>query len=121
MTENELVERLRAGLSDAGRVREVKMFGGLGFMLNGHLIAGASRRGLLIRVGQDGEREALALPAAHRLEMRGREMPGYIRIELPALSAKAVATCLRVAVPHVQGLPAKRTAKKKTPKKKTKR
>jgi TfoX/Sxy family transcriptional regulator of competence genes len=40
------------------------MFGGLGFMLNGSLIAGASRRGLLVRVGKDRQAEALGRPGA---------------------------------------------------------
>jgi len=39
------------------------MFGGIGFMLNGNLVAGASPRGLLVRVGKDRQAEALAWPA----------------------------------------------------------
>jgi TfoX/Sxy family transcriptional regulator of competence genes len=51
--EQELATHVRAALAGAGTLREVKMFGGIGFMLNGNLIAGASRRGLLVRVGKE--------------------------------------------------------------------
>ena len=48
-----LAERIRAVLAGTGSVREVRMFGGLCFMLNGNMVAGASKRGLLVRVGKD--------------------------------------------------------------------
>ena len=62
VNEQDLLARVRAALMGAGTVREVKMFGGIGFMLNGNLIGGASNRGLLVRVGHTRQREALALP-----------------------------------------------------------
>jgi len=60
----DLATSVRAALVGAGAVREVKMFGGIGFMLNGNLIAGASRRGLLLRVGEDRQAEAFGRPRA---------------------------------------------------------
>ncbi len=72
MNDQELAASVRAALLGAGTIREVKMFGGIGFMLNGNLIAGASKRGLLLRVGKDRLREALALPGARPMEMKGR-------------------------------------------------
>ena len=58
-------------------VAEVKMFGGIGFMLNGNLLVGASKRGLLVRVGKDRQSQALAKPGTRQMEMRGRLMDGY--------------------------------------------
>jgi hypothetical protein len=40
-----------ATLAGTGDICEVTMFGGIGFMLNGNMVAAASRRGLLLRVG----------------------------------------------------------------------
>jgi len=37
------------------------MFGGIGFMLNGNLVAAASKRGLLVRVGRSAK--VLRLPS----------------------------------------------------------
>lgn len=107
MDEQELAASVRAGLSGAGTIREVKMFGGIGFMLNGNLIAGASRRGLLLRVGKDRMREALALPGARPMEMKGRTMEGYVYVDHPALHDRAVQACIRLALPHVLSLPPK--------------
>jgi len=55
---------------------EVKMFGGVGFKLNGNLVAAATRRGLLLRIGKDHQAEALLQPGARPMIMRGWTMEG---------------------------------------------
>jgi len=87
----------RAALSGAGAIREVKMFGGIGFMLNGNLLAGASSRGLLLRAGKDRMREALALPGARPMEMKGRTMQGYIYVDHPALQLSDTTLNIRMS------------------------
>ena len=61
-----------AVLAGTGSVREVRMFGGLCFMLNGNMVAGASKRGLLVRVGKHriGSRPIRGLCAAPPCEKR---------------------------------------------------
>lgn len=110
-----LVANVRAALNGAGAVREVRMFGGIGFMLNGNLVAAASRRGLLARVGKDRQTEALARTGARPMMMRGRPMEGYVYVDPPALNKQAVENWLRMAVAYVQTLPPKpeRKAKQK--------
>jgi hypothetical protein len=83
------------------------MFGGIGFMLNGNLVAAASRRGLLLRVGKDRQDEALTKSDARPMVMRGRTMEGYVYVDPPALNKQAVQKGLRLAVAHVQTLPPK--------------
>ena len=58
--EEKLAGDVRAHLLSKGVISEVKMFGGLGFMLNGNLVAAVSKRGLLLRVGKDRQNHALA-------------------------------------------------------------
>ena len=116
MTEQELAASVRAALEGAGTVREIRMFGGIGFMLNGNLIAGASKRGLLLRVGKDREGEALARPGVRTMEMRGRRMAGYIYIDLPALNNRAVFNWVQLAIPYVVTLPPKIAIAKRPPK-----
>lgn len=111
-----LAESVRSVLADAGAVREVKMFGGIGFLLNGNLLAGASRRGLLVRVGKDQQRAALKRPGARPMVMRDRVMEGYIYVDATALTAGAVPTWIDLALAFVHTLPAKATAKRKSPK-----
>jgi len=83
------------------------MFGGTGFMLNGNLLAAASQRGLLVRVGHDRYREALSRPGARPMVMRGRTMDGYIRVDPQVLDARAVESWLQLAIGFVKTLPAK--------------
>ena len=45
--DEDLAERVRVALAGTGAVREVRMFGGLCFMLNGNMVAGTSKRGPL--------------------------------------------------------------------------
>jgi TfoX/Sxy family transcriptional regulator of competence genes len=111
----DLAAGVRAALSGAGTVREVKMFGGIGFMLNGNMVAAASRRGLLVRVGKDRQRDALAQPGARPMEMRGRTMEGYIYVDPPALTDSAVQAWLRLALAFVQTLPPKVPGPKPAP------
>jgi TfoX/Sxy family transcriptional regulator of competence genes len=105
--DQELAAIVRAALAGTGDVREVRMFGGIGFMLNGNLVAAASRRGLLLRVGKDRQEEALAQSGARPMVMRGRTMEGYVYVDPPALNVRAVQKWLRLAVAHVQTLPPK--------------
>ncbi len=108
----DLAERVRAALKGAGALREVKMFGGIGFMLNGNLVAAASPRGLLLRVGKEGDATALAWPGTRPMVMRGRKMAGYVRLDADGLSATTLRSRVAVAVRHVQSLPAKPWASK---------
>lgn len=105
--DQDLAANVRAALAGAPAVREVKMFGGIGFMLNGNLMAAASKRGLLLRVGKDGQRDALARPGARPMEMRGRTMKGYIYVDPTALDDRALRAWLKLARAFVQTLPSK--------------
>jgi TfoX/Sxy family transcriptional regulator of competence genes len=53
VTEDDVVQELRQGLSGGGKIRETRMFGATGFMLNESMVAGTFRQGLLLRVGKD--------------------------------------------------------------------
>jgi TfoX/Sxy family transcriptional regulator of competence genes len=103
---------VRAALADVA-VREVKMFGGVGFMLNGNMLVATSKRGLLARVGKDAHAAALARPGARTMEMRGRVMQGYIFVDPSALSEASVASWLRLARAFVDTLPPKSEAGEK--------
>ena len=103
----DLAASVRNVLLDAGAIREVKMFGGIGFMLNGNLLAGASKRGLLVRVGKDRQGDALTRSGARPMVMRGRTMEGYVDVYSPALDEDAVQTWMELAVAFAQTLPPK--------------
>jgi TfoX/Sxy family transcriptional regulator of competence genes len=100
-----LAGHVRTALADASGVREVKMFGGLGFMLHGNMVAATSDRGLLVRVGEAGEAEAFAR-GAQPMVMRGRRMKGFVRVK-DSLDGRGVKAWLRLARAFVEGLPPK--------------
>jgi len=111
--DQELVSCVRSTLAGTGAIREVRMFGGIGFMLNGNLVTAASRRGLLLRVGKDRQAKALAQPGARPMVMRGRTMEGYVYVDPPTLNKQAIQNWLRLAVAYVQTLPRKPDRKSK--------
>jgi TfoX/Sxy family transcriptional regulator of competence genes len=102
-----LVLRVRTGLAGAGALGEVKMFGGVGFMLNGNMVAAASQRGVLLRIGKDRYREALARPGTRPMQMRGRLMEGYIYVDPAGLDDAALREWLSIAAAFVKTLPPK--------------
>jgi TfoX/Sxy family transcriptional regulator of competence genes len=102
-----LLRKVRAALSGAGAIHEVKMFGGVGFMLDGNMLAGVSKRGLLLRVGKDRYQEALARPGTRPMEMRGRAMEGYVYVDPQGLTEAEIRARLLEASAFVRTLPRK--------------
>jgi TfoX/Sxy family transcriptional regulator of competence genes len=106
MNPAEVVQALRRALAGSD-VREIKMFGGTCFMLNGNMLAGTFRNGLLARVGAEAQSEALAQPGASIMEMRGRPMDGFVFVAPEALDSEAVGAWVGRARTFVETLPAK--------------
>jgi hypothetical protein len=87
--DEDLAENMRAALAGTGAVREVRMFGGLCFMLNGNMVAGTSKHGLLIRAGKDGRSDALARPGTKPMQNGGAADGGlHLRRSAPARGAR---------------------------------
>jgi TfoX/Sxy family transcriptional regulator of competence genes len=86
----ELADRVRGAVSDEENVREVKMFGGLAFMVNEKMVACVSAGGgaLLVRVSRSRDAEYLEVAGARRAEMgKGRSMgEGWITVDEDALT-----------------------------------
>ena len=120
MTPETTVEFLRNALMGVGTIRETRMFGGIGFMLDGNMVAGTFKQGLLVRVGKDQQNAALKQKGARLMEMNGRLMQGYVYIAPEELTEKAVAASLDMAVSFVRKLPPK-AAKSETKQTKGKR
>jgi len=112
MIVDDVAASVRAALSVSGAVHEVKMFGGIGFMLNGNLLVGASKRGLLVRVGKEQQAQALAQAGARPMVMRGRTMEGYIYVDPLALDDDAVLKWIELARSFVRTLPPKPAGEK---------
>lgn len=81
-----LAERVRLALSDRHDVVEQKMFGGLCFMVSGHMCVGVETDRLMVRVGKGGHAEALAQPGARPMDFTGRPMKGFVFVDVEGLA-----------------------------------
>lgn len=82
--DEDLAERTRWVLTelDAESI-EQKMFGGLAFMVRGHMTVGLLGDDLLVRVGKDAHEDALALPHTREMDVTGRPMTGMVMVTPP--------------------------------------
>lgn len=105
---------------DALGAESKKMFGGVGFMLNGNMVAGTFRDGALFRAGDGFTAMAAKRPEARPMTMGERVAAGYWIVPEPALDAATFDFWLDAALAFNATLPAKQAgaAKKKMAKKK---
>jgi len=75
-----LEEMVREALGDTPGLAEKAMFGGLCWLLDGHLLCAASRKGMMVRLGKGEDSWALARPEVVTVTMGERAMPGWVRI-----------------------------------------
>ena len=79
--DEQLAERLRTALAGREGLSERRMFGGLGFMLNGNMCCGLTADALMVRVGPDRFPEALDQPHARPMDFTGRPMKGMVYVD----------------------------------------
>lgn len=102
-----LARTLREALPETG-VTEQKMFGGLCFLLHGHMVAGVHKRGAMVRVGAPHFDAALALPGITPMRMTGRPMKGIVDCTDAAMDDAGIRdTLVQFALSFVKSLPAK--------------
>ena len=77
----ELAERVRPHLQDMPDYAEKKMFGGLAFMVRGHMCAGILGDELMVRVGKEMYDDALDRPHVRPMDFTGRPMTGFVCVE----------------------------------------
>jgi TfoX/Sxy family transcriptional regulator of competence genes len=101
-------ERLRPLLKKLPVV-EKKMFGGLGFMLNGNMLIGTTAKGdLLVRVDPDKAADALGRKGAYQMHMGPRPMTGFIAVDASGTAdATALGNWITYAYAYVKTLPPK--------------
>ena len=106
--DEKLAERTRALLARQPAFTEKRMFGGIGFMLDGNMCCGVSGPDLMVRVGEAGDGEAMRQPHARRFDLSGRPMAGWVLVG-PGGTAGAAALQAWVArgVAFTRSLPAK--------------
>jgi TfoX/Sxy family transcriptional regulator of competence genes len=90
-----LANRVRACLQHVGGVSERKMFGGLAFMIGGHLTAGVYNDGLIARIGAQDMDAAITKPGVRPFDMTGRPMRGIVVLDSSMLDDQALDRWIR--------------------------
>jgi hypothetical protein len=93
---------------------EKKMFGGLAFLIRGHMAISASGQGgVLVHVDPERTDELAATTVATVAVMQGREMPGWLRVGADDLAADdELSSWVELGIGHARSLPPKRPAGK---------
>jgi TfoX/Sxy family transcriptional regulator of competence genes len=105
-----LAERIRELVAAEPDLTEQRMFGGVAFLVGGHLAVSASGQGdLMVRVDPDDTDRLVASTPARPMEMRGRAMRGWLRVDLDAVTTKrSLARWVGLGTAYARSLPPKR-------------
>lgn len=108
--DGELAHRMRGLLGGEADLTEQKMFGGLAFLIGGNMaIAASGQGGALVRVDPERSDTIVATTNARPMEMRGKEMPGWLRVSSDDLRTKRqLGKWVTLGVTYARSLPAKR-------------
>jgi len=104
-----LANRIRELLAEEVGVIEKRMFGGLAFLIGGHIsVAASGRGGMMLHCDPDETETLAAKPHAKQVEMRGRQMRGWIHVAEEGLSSKrALKPWVERGVASARSLPSK--------------
>jgi TfoX/Sxy family transcriptional regulator of competence genes len=107
--DEKLAARIRELVASEPGLTEKKMFGGLAFLVGGNMaVAASGQGGVLVRVDPEESDTLLATTNASLMEMRGREMRGWMRVDLADVRTKQqLATWVRIGVAYARSLPPK--------------
>jgi TfoX N-terminal domain len=76
-----LATRIRTALARKKAIDEKKMFGAIGFFLNGNMLVVVWKDSLIVRLGPDGYEDALLEPHVKKFDITGRPMNGWVLVE----------------------------------------
>jgi hypothetical protein len=108
--DEDLAARIRESIGNDDRLTEAKVFGGLAFLINGNMaISASSNGGVIVRVDPEDADDLVATTPARLMEMRGRTMKGWLRVDATDVESNTALTgWIRRCVVYAGSLPAKR-------------
>jgi TfoX/Sxy family transcriptional regulator of competence genes len=105
--DEDLADRVRAALPGDVEVTERKMFGGLAFLLGGHMFAGIVGGELMVRLGHRAAQQALERDDVREMDFTGRPMKSMIFVQPAGLHGPALQHWVTAAADHARTLPLK--------------
>jgi TfoX/Sxy family transcriptional regulator of competence genes len=108
--DEQLAARIRGLVAGEPSLTEKRMFGGLAFLIGGNMAVSASGQGgLMVRVDPAESDELVSTTPARFLVMRGREMPGWLRVDSADVAGDAeLRAWVERGVAYARSLPPKR-------------
>jgi len=108
--DEELADRIRDLVGSESDLSERKMFGGLAFLIGGNMaVAASGQGGVLVRVDPAQSERLVARTKARPMEMRGRLMQGWLRVDPDDVRTKRqLAKWVEIGATYAHSLPAKR-------------
>lgn len=107
--DEKLAERIRELLRSQPNLTEQKMFGGLAFLIGGNMaVAASGQGGILVRADPEQSDTLAATTSAYPMEMRGREMRGWLRVDAEDVATTPeLAKWVELGTTYARSLPAK--------------
>jgi TfoX/Sxy family transcriptional regulator of competence genes len=107
--DEDLAERMRDLLASEPDLTEKQMFGGLAFLVRGNMaVAASGQGGVLVRVDPAESDRLVASTSAHPMEMRGKEMRGWLRVDSADVDTEhELAAWVEIGTSYARSLPAK--------------
>ena len=107
--DEELADRIRELVGSTSDLTEQKMFGGLAFLVGGNMaVAASGQGGILVRVDPSESDALVATTNARLMEMGGRRMRGWLRVDSDELRTKRqLAKWVELGTTYARSLPAK--------------
>jgi TfoX/Sxy family transcriptional regulator of competence genes len=107
--DEDLADRIRELIAAEAGVTEKKMFGGLAFLVGGHMaVAASGQGGLMVRVDPDETEALLSMAHTRPFEMRGRPMDGWLRVDADGVqTSQELEPWVRRGVAYARSLPPK--------------
>jgi TfoX/Sxy family transcriptional regulator of competence genes len=110
-----LAARVRRVLSDRDDVAERPMFGGLTFMVGGHMCCGVNKDELIVRLRPADIDSALSRPHARPMDLTGRPMRGFVTVAPEGQKGLALRRWIALALANATELPTNKPTRKEQP------
>jgi TfoX/Sxy family transcriptional regulator of competence genes len=86
--DEQLADRIQDILAGQPGLEAKKMFGGVGYLVQGNMACGVHKDMLIVRVGPDAFEESMEHPHTRPFDMTGRAMKGWVMVEPPGFSSE---------------------------------
>jgi hypothetical protein len=107
-----LAARVRTLLADRPDLVEKHMFGGLCFMLRGHMCCGVTKSSLMVRLAPEDAERLADEPHARPMDFTGRPMRGFLFVDAEGLGTpRTLRAWVDRTVRFAESLPAKPVGK----------